>query len=126
MSSRLASVVYAVMIGTCGALHLINAGELRLLLPSFLPAGVVWIYLSGFALIGAAIAIVSNNELSRPVCYLLAVMIFLFIFLVQLRKASFSPDNMKLTYLEEMFKDAAIAMGAVIIGNFKRAKSSAS
>jgi len=124
MSSRLASVVYALMIGACGVLNLINADELKHLLPVFIPAGVIWVYLSGFALIGASIAIMQNNQLSRPVSYMLAGLIFVFIFLVQLKKATSAPDNMKLIYLEDLFKDAALAMGAIIIGNFKRSKSS--
>ena len=109
ISSRIASIIYALAVGTFGVLHFLNAGSMKTLLPGYIPGGVFWIYLTGAGFILAAIAIIIDKSV-RLACYLLAAMLLIFVFTLHLRPLL----NGNFTHL---LKDTAMAMGAILIGN---------
>lgn len=109
ISSRIASIIYALAIGMFGVLHFINAGTMKTLVPGYMPGGIFWIYLTGTALILAAVAIIINKQ-TRLACYLLAAMLLIFVFSLHLRPLL----NGNFTHL---LKDTAMAMAAVLIAN---------
>ena len=93
--SRIAEMLYALAMGTFGVLHLKDAK--------------IWVYITGAALIAAALAIIINT-FKRLACYLLAVMLLIFVFTLHLEPAM--DGN-----LGNLLKDTGLAMGALIIGN---------
>ena len=108
--SRVASIIFALAIGAFGVRNFIKAGSIDTIVPDYMPGEVVWVYIMGVCLILAAVAIVLNNSLTRPACYLLALMLLIFVFTLHLKPAlDGNPNN--------LLKDTAIAMGAIIIGN---------
>jgi len=108
--SRVASIIFALAIGAFGVRNFIKAGSIDTIVPDYMPGEVVWVYITGVCLILAAVAIVLNNSLTRPACYLLALMLLIFVFTLHLKPAlDGNPNN--------LLKDTAIAMGAIIIGN---------
>ena len=109
ISSRIASIIYALAVGAFGILHFVSADEMKTLLPDYLPGGVFWIYFTGVCLLLAAIAIIIGKY-TRLACYLLAAMLLIFGFTLHLRP-SFT------TTFTLFLKDAAMAMGAILIAN---------
>ena len=109
--SRVASIIYALAIAAFGVRNFIKAGSMDAIVPDYMPGGGdIWLYITGVCLILAAVAIVLNNSLTRPACYLLALMLLIFVFTLHLKPAlDGNPNN--------LLKDTAIAMGAIIIGN---------
>ena len=109
--SRVASIIFAIAIGAFGIRNFIKADAMDAIVPDYMPGGGdIWLYITGVCLILAAIAIVLNNRLTRPACYLLAFMLIIFVFVLHLRPAlGGNPNN--------LLRDTAIAMGAIVIGN---------
>ena len=108
--TRIAEIIYALAIGTFGVLHFMNADAMGGMVPDFMPAeGKIWIYVTGTALIAAALAIIIN-KFKTAACYLLAVMLLIFVFTLHLKPAM--DGNMG-----NLLKDTALAMAAIIIGN---------
>jgi putative oxidoreductase len=108
--SKIASIIYALAIGTFGVLHFINVNAMKASVPDYMPGdGSIWIYITGACLILAAIAILINKS-ARLACYLLAAMFLIFVFTLHLKpllSGSFT----------HLLKDTAMAMAAIIIGN---------
>ena len=108
--SRVASIIYALAIGAFGIRNFIKADSMDAIVPDYMPGGSIWLYITGVCLILAAIAILLNNRFTRPACYLLALMLIIFVFVLHLKPAlGGNPNN--------LLRDTAIAMGAIIIGN---------
>jgi len=108
--SRVASIIYALAIGAFGIRNFIKADSMDAIVPDYMPGGSIWLYITGVCLILAAIAIFLNNRFTRPACYLLALMLIIFVFVLHLKPAlGGNPNN--------LLRDTAIAMGAIIIGN---------
>ena len=109
--SRVASIIFAIAIGAFGVRNFIKAESMDAIVPDYMPGGGdIWLYITGACLILAAIAIILNNRLTRPACYLLALMLIIFVFTLHLKPAlGGNPNN--------LLRDTAIAMGAIIIGN---------
>ena len=107
--SRIASIIYALVIGAFGVLHFMHAEEMKGGVPDFIPGGIAWIYITGACFILAAIAIIINKA-TRLACYLLAVMLLVFVFTIHL-KLLVNGNYMN------VLKDTAMAMAAILIGN---------
>jgi len=108
--TRVASIIYALAIAAFGVRNLVRADSMDIIVPDYMPGGIVWMYITGVCLILAAIAIVLNNKLTRIACYLLALMLIIFICMLHIKTAlDGNPRN--------LLTDTAMAMGAIIIGN---------
>ncbi len=105
----MASIIYAIAIGCFGVLHFMNAEEMKSGVPDFIPGGIIWIYITGAGLILAAVAIIINKA-TRLACYLLALMLVIFIFTIHLKHLA--GGN-----YANVLKDAAMAMAAILIAN---------
>lgn len=110
LATRLAEIIFASAMGFFGVLHFRNVDLMSGLIPDYMPGdGKVWIYLTGCGLIGAALAIIIN-KFKTPACYLLAVMLLVFVFTLHLQSAlDGNPGS--------LLKDTALAMAAIIIGS---------
>ncbi|MBK7121963.1 MAG: DoxX family protein [Chitinophagaceae bacterium] len=96
--------------GFFGVMHFMNADIMSGMIPEYLPSdGKVWIYITGAALIAAALAILIN-KLKTVACYLLAAMLLVFVFTLHLQPAMDGNPG-------QLLKDAGLAMAAIIIGN---------
>ena len=108
--TRLAEIIYALVMGIFGVLHFMNADTMSGMIPEFMPAdGKIWIYITGGAFIAAALAIIIN-KFKTPACYLLALMLLVFVFTLHLQPAMDGNPG-------QLLKDTALAMAAIIIGN---------
>ncbi len=108
--SRIPEIIFALVIGTFGVLHFKNAAMMGGMVPAYLPGdGKIWVYISGAAMLLAAIAIITGIAKTLA-CYLLAVLLLIFVFMFHLKPAM--EGNMG-----NLLKDTAMAMCAILIGN---------
>lgn len=108
--TRVAEIIYALMMATFGAGHFMNTDKMSGFVPPSLPGDPsIWVYITGTALILAAIAIIINKYKTLA-CYLLAAMLLVFVFTIHLQPA-LNGD------MGNLLKDSGLAMAAIIIGN---------
>jgi uncharacterized membrane protein len=108
--TRLAEMIYALVMGFFGVSHFMNADKMSGMIPGYMPGdGKIWIYITGTALIAAALAILLNT-FKTPACYVLAAMLLIFVFTLHLQPAMDGNPG-------QLLKDTGLAMAAIIIGN---------
>jgi putative oxidoreductase len=111
--TKVAEIIFALAIGTFGVLHFKNADMMGGAVPRYMPGdGKMWIYVTGAALIAAALAIIVN-KFKALACCLLAAMLLVFVFTLHLKPAMNGDPGS----LGNLLKDIALAMAAIIIGN---------
>jgi hypothetical protein len=114
--SKLAEVVFGLILGYFGYLHFKNVNMMAGGVPHYLPGdGKIWIYITGGGFILAAIAIITGF-LKTLACYLLAAQLIVFVIALHLKGVL----NDNAASLSQALKDSAIAMGAIVIGNRKK------
>ena len=108
--TRLAEIIYALIMGFFGVAHFMNADKMSGMIPDYMPGdGKIWIYVTGAAFIAAALAIIIN-KFKTPACYLLALMLLVFVFTLHLQPAMDGNPG-------QLLKDTGLAMAAILIGN---------
>ena len=113
--SKLAEIIFALIIGYFGYLHFKNAGAMAGMVPDYLPGdGKIWIYVAGGGMILAALAIITGL-LKTIACYLLAAELIVFVLILHL-KPTINNDPLHTSML---LKDTSMAMCAILIGNRK-------
>ncbi|WP_253810176.1 DoxX family protein [Hydrotalea flava] len=117
MVSRISSIVFALVMAVFGINHFRMGDAMAGYVPGYLPVAVFWVYLVGAALILAAIAIIINKQ-TRLACYLLGLMLFLFVILLHLPGMMHATDpQMKAMSMTMLLKDLGLAAGAFYIGS---------
>lgn len=107
--SKIAEIIFALVLLAFAYNHFKYA-DMMAPMASFMPGGgKIWVYIAGIALALAAIAIITGIQKTLA-CYLLALMLIVFVFAIHLKAAS----NGDLTGL---LKDTSLAMCAILIGN---------
>ena len=113
--TRFAEIIFALVMGAFAAIHLRYGGSGEGV-PSFMPGNPgIWRYVAGTGFALAAIAILLNT-FKTLACYLLAAMLMVFIFTIHL------PGSLNGASHDQLLKDIALAMAAIIIGNGTKSK----
>ncbi|MEP0985186.1 DoxX family protein [Ekhidna sp.] len=103
----LGKLMYAGPMAMFGIFHLMGADDMKGMVPDFLPAPVFFVYLTGIALLLAAVAIIIGKK-AKLAAQLLGLMLALFAVLIHL-SGFMSQDPIS----SSMFlKDIALAGGA--------------
>lgn len=109
LTERVGRLLFAIPFGVFGILHLMMADDMVGLIPAFIPRGVVWVYVTGLALLGACVSFVIQKEM-KIVALLLALMLLIFAFTVHLPNVmSGDPSAMP-----NLLKDISLAGAALI------------
>jgi hypothetical protein len=88
--------------------------------PSFLPGGILWVYVVGVAFILAAIAFITHRMI-KITGYLLALLLLIFVLTIHLPNYLHSGDlELKQGALVNLLKDTAIAAFALYIASTTR------
>ncbi len=111
--STIGRIVFAVPFAVFGLLHLVSGSQMAGMIPSFLPGGVFWVYLTGVALIGASASIIIKKFI-RPVSLLLALMLLIFILTIHLPGLGNADAMMQQMAMSGLLKDMGL-MGAALI-----------
>ncbi|MGG9964335.1 hypothetical protein [Ferruginibacter sp. SUN106] len=108
--TRIAEMIYGLVMIAFGLLHF-KYGKGGMGVPSFMPGDPsIWMYITGAGFLLAGIAILIN-KFKKLACYLLALMLFIFILTIHLMPA-INDHN-----FAQPLKDAGLAMAAIMIGN---------
>jgi uncharacterized membrane protein YphA (DoxX/SURF4 family) len=95
--------------------------------PKFMPGDPkIWVYVTGGLFALSALGILTGF-MKTGACYLLAGMLIVFVigihgksFMDTINATDASGKMTKLLSMTSMLKDSALAMGAILIGNFKK------
>lgn len=99
--------MYAIPMAVFGLFHFMSASDMGGMVPSFIPGGVFWVYLTGAALIAAAVAIIIGKK-AKLATQLLGLMLLLFALLIHLVSVMNGNDMS----MPSLLKDVALAGGA--------------
>ena len=102
--------IYAIVIIVFGLMHFMKAGDMSGMVPSWVPGGVFWVYLTGLALIAAGVSLVIEKQ-TYLAAVLLAVLLFLFVMTIHL--PAILGGNMMA--MGQLLKDSALAGAALYI-----------
>ena len=105
-------VLYAVPFLAFGVMHFLQGGALAAVVPSWLPGGAVWVYLTGAANLVAGIAIVANR-LVRPTALALVGLLGAYVLTVHL-PGLFADGSFQIA-LQSLLKDVGLAGGALLL-----------
>lgn len=108
-------IIYALVIAFFGINHFLVGTGMQNTVPSFIPGGVFWVYLTGAALIAAAIAFITGWQRSLA-GYLLAAFLIIIVLTVHLPAIMHAPDMAARRFpLTNLVKDMGIAAGALMV-----------
>ncbi len=105
--------LFAVPMAVFGMMHMMSGAAMAGMVP--IPGGVFWVYLTGVALIAAAVAI-SVGKMGSLAAALLGVMLMIFALSMHLPGVMGAADEMAMqASMSNMLKDLALAGGAFVI-----------
>jgi putative oxidoreductase len=107
-------IVFAIPFLVFGVFHFMNAKQMAGMIPGYMPAPEIWVYITGAALILAFISIVINVK-ARLASILLAIMLLLFILMLHLPNAADSQQSMSAA-----LKDLGLLGGALMAAGLSK------
>lgn len=110
--SVISRIVFALVIGYFGFGHLTNAEGMSTMVPSYLPAAKILVYISGVAMLLAAISFIIGVK-TKLAGYLLGLLLLVIVVLVHLPSYINGNDAAMVMIL----KDTAMAAAAFFIGS---------
>ncbi|MCW3090555.1 MAG: hypothetical protein JWP81_1624 [Ferruginibacter sp.] len=106
--SRIAIYLLSIVLFAFGVFHFIHPHDLLVFVPSFIPGGILWVYVVGAAFILVALSFLTNTMV-KFAGYLLAVLLILFILSIHIPNYLNAGDKeMRQIALINMLKDTAI------------------
>jgi uncharacterized membrane protein len=115
--SKIGIIFYALVIGFFGVNNFIAGTGLQKMVPSFLPGGVAWLYITGACLIFAAIAFLIDRQV-RLAGLLLCLFLLLIVLTVHLPAVLHAPDfGARRFPLTNLIKDSGLAAGALLVAS---------
>ena len=118
--SRIAIIILAIVLAVFGLYHFLNPESMLVYVPSFLPGGIVWVYIVGVAFLLAALAFFTHKMI-KITGYLLALLLIIFVLTIHLPNYLHSGDlELKQGAFVNLLKDTAIAAFALYIASTTR------
>lgn len=115
--STISRIVFALIIAYFGVGHLRNGAAMGGMVPSFLPGGAIWVYVSGAGMVLAAISFIIGVKV-KLAGYLLGLLLLIFVFTIHLPGYLNAADDMaKMGPMTMILKDTAMASAAFFIGS---------
>jgi putative oxidoreductase len=113
--SKIGTIFYALVIGFFGLNHFMYGTGMAKMVPRFLPGGEFWVYITGAALLLAAIAFLINKY-TRLAGLLLAVFLLLIVLTVHLPAVLSAPDDGARRFpMVNLIKDTGLAAAALLV-----------
>lgn len=118
--SRIAIFILAIVMLIFGIQHFRFPNDLLVKVPTFLPGGLIWVYIVGAAFILAAISFMTN-KLVKVAAYLLALLLFSFVLFIHLPNFLDTADpELSRMSLTNVLKDSALGAFALYIASNAR------
>lgn len=83
LTGSAARIIYGLPFAIFGLFHFMNAGQMAGMVPSWIPGGVFWVYVTGLALIAASVSIITQKQM-RMATLGLAAMLLIFVLTIHL------------------------------------------
>jgi len=116
ITTTVARVLFAIPFLVFGLMHFMKGGDMVGYIPSFIPGGVFWVYLTGLGLVAASVSILIQKK-AKLACLLLAIMLMIFILTIHL-PGVFDEATMQMS-MPNMLKDLALCGAALFFsGSF--------
>jgi putative oxidoreductase len=113
--SKIGTIFYALVIGFFGINHFVEGTGMQKMVPSFLPGGVFWVYLTGACLVAAAIAFLTNKQV-RLAGLLLCLFLLLIVLTVHFPAVLNAPDAGARRFpMTNLIKDTGLAAAALLV-----------
>ena len=123
ISTRLAIIIFAAIIAFFGANTMLNASHMTADVPFFLPRSKWMVYVSGAGFLLAAMAFIIDRY-AKIAGYLLATLLLIIVFSIDVPGIVHARSTpMKMLYITNMLKDAALAMAAILIADISRERT---
>ena len=123
ISTRVAIIIFAIIIAFFGANNILNARHMAANVPSFLPASNWMVYISGAGFLLAALAFIIDRY-AKLAGYLLALLLLIIVVSVDVPGIVHAVSRpVKMLFVTNMLKDAALAMAAVLIADISRERT---
>jgi uncharacterized membrane protein len=103
--------LFATVFLVFGVMHVMSPDGFAEMVPSMFPGGVIWVYITGLAMIGYALAIYTGRY-AKLASQLLALQLIIFVLTIHIPGLSENPTGMG-----QVLKDLGLAAGALILGN---------
>jgi uncharacterized membrane protein YphA (DoxX/SURF4 family) len=118
LTTNVARILFAIPFAIFGLLHVTNADKMAGYVP--IPGGAFWVYLTGAAMISAAISIITGN-LTKIACLSLASLLFVFIVTEQI-PGLMDPARAQMA-MGGLLKDTGLMAGALLLaGTYEKAE----
>lgn len=113
--TKIGTIFYALVIGFFGLNHFMYGTGMAKMVPSFLPGGEFWVYITGAALLAAAISFLIN-KFTRLAGLLLALFLILIVLTVHLPAVLNAPDAAARRFpMVNLIKDTGLAAAALLV-----------
>ena len=110
MKKTIGRIGFGIVFAIFGTFHFLNGSQMAGIVPSWLPGGVIWVYVTGLILLGAGISILIDKKASL-ISLVLAILLLIFVLFVHL-PPTLNGDQMAMTNL---LKDLALASAALFM-----------
>lgn len=112
---RIGTILYALVVGFFGVNHFLHGTGLQNTVPRFIPGGVFWVYLTGAALIAAAISFLIGKYV-RIAGLLLALFLILIVLTVHVpAMTNLSGAEHVSIVVTNLVKDTGLAAAALMV-----------
>ena len=123
ISTRIAIIIFALIIGFFGANNILHAKDMAVNVPSFLPVSKVMVYISGAGFLLAAVAFIIDRY-AKIAGYLLSLLLLIIVFSVDLPGIIHATRvAVKMLFVTSLLKDAALAMAAMLVADISRERT---
>ena len=103
-------ILYAVPFAIFGMMHFMMGSAMAGMVPSFVPGGVFWVYLTGLALLAATVSIITKKQIVLTTL-LLGALMFIFVLTIHL-PALIGGDQMAMS---SVLKDISLGGAALYL-----------
>jgi len=118
--SRISVVILSIILAVFGTYHLLYPQNMISFIPSFLPGGIVWVYVSGAAIILAALAFLTHKQV-KLAGYLLALLLITIVLTYHLPNYLNQGDpDLKTSKFIDILQDSSLAAFAMYIASNAR------
>lgn len=107
-------ILFSIPFLVFGIFHLKNASSMAGMVPSFIPGGVFWIYITGLALIAAAFSLYIKKYMKLS---MLLVALFLVCMVLLIHLPGLSNPAMQQMAMTGLLKDLGLAGGALTLAS---------
>ena len=115
--SRIAIYLLSIVMIVFGIYHLLRPRDMVVFVPSFMPGGLIWVYLVGIAFILVAVAFITRRMV-KMAGYLLTILLVIFVLTIHLPNYLHAGDqDMQTVAFVNLLKDTALAGFALHIAS---------